>query len=130
MRPYGNAQELERRRRRAVALLEDGYGFHEVAQRTAMHPQSVRRLWRQYQRHGEAALAAKRTNKSPSKLSDQQKADLIERLGRGAKSEGFATDMWNSRRVQQVIVKHYGVHYHVEYLPRLLRELGFSPSEA
>jgi putative transposase len=130
MRPYGNAQELERRRRRAVGLLENGYGFHEVAQRTAMHPQSVRRLWRHYQAHGEAALAAKRTNKSPSKLSDQQKADLTERLAQGARAEGFATDMWNSRRVQQVIEKHYGVHYHVEYLPRLLRELGFSPSEA
>ena len=129
MRPYGNAQQLERRRRKAVALLEDGYGFHEVAQRTAMHPQSVRRLWRDYQARGEGALAAKHTNKSPPKLSDEQKADLTDRLCEGATSEGFPTDMWTCPRVQQVIEQHYGVHYHVDHLPKLLKELGFSPSE-
>jgi transposase len=113
-----------------VALLEEGYDFPYVAQRVATHPQTVRRWWRPYQRDGEAALTAKGGAGAPRKLSAEQRDDLADRLAQGAQAEGFATDMWTCPRVQWLIEQAYGVHYHVDHLPKLLKELGFSPSEA
>lgn len=130
MRPHGSPKQLEQRRRKAVALLEEGYDFQRVAQRVAMHPQSVRRLWRDYQRRGEAALAAKRASGRPAALTPQQRRGLTRRLRKGATTEGYANELWTARRVQQLIERHYGVHYHQNHVPKLLKELGFSPSEA
>ena len=130
MRPHGSPEQLERRRRKAVALLEEGHSPKAVARRVAATVDSVNRWRRQYERGGEAALAAKHGAGAPSKLTAKQKRGLIQRLRKGARAEGFATDMWTAPRVQQLIERRYGVHYHVDHVPKLLKELGFSPSEA
>ena len=45
MRPHGSPKALERRRRRAVALLKQKLSLHEIARRIGCHPSSVLR-WR------------------------------------------------------------------------------------
>lgn len=44
----------------------------------------------------------------------------------GARTEGFDSDLWTCPRVRQVILRRYGVDYHVDSLPYLLKSLGFS----
>jgi transposase len=39
---------------------------------------------------------------------------------------GFSTNLWTCPRIAQTIAARFGVRYHVDYLPRLLRTLGFS----
>lgn len=129
MRPHGSPEQLEQRRRKAVALLEANYALADVARRVAMHPQSVRRLWRRYQAEGEAALAARKASGRPPELTPQQRNGLVQRLRQGARAEGYANDLWTARRVQQLIERRYGVHYHPNHVAKLLNELGFSPSE-
>jgi transposase len=67
MRPYGSPNTLERRRRRAVALLAQGLSLSEVAGRVQASVGSVYR-WRQaWGRTGEAALAPKPVPGRPRK---------------------------------------------------------------
>jgi transposase len=54
---------------------------------------------------------------------------LKKELDRGALASGFPTDRWTLERVQKLIKKEFGVIYHLNYLNRLLRKLGFSPQK-
>lgn len=126
MRTHGSAEQLERRRREAVALLEQGLSVADVAKRVRAAERSVRH-WRQTAREcGEAALAAVPHPGKPPKLSARQREGLRKRLLKGARSEGFDTDLWTCPRVKDVIRRRYGVEYHVEALPYVLRSLGFT----
>lgn len=126
MRPHGSAEELERRRRRAIALLEAGHCQAEVARRIDAHSSSVKRWWEAYQKHGEGGLAAKPVPGRPSKLTTRQRNLLVARLLKGAKANGFPTDLWTCPRIAKAIEERYGVHYHVDHIPRLMAALGFS----
>ncbi len=126
MRPQGTAQELEARRHRAVALLEDGRPRAEVADVVGATPTSVSRWWKAYREGGEAALRAKPPPGRPCKLSAAQKLQLRQRLLEGARASGFGTDLWTCPRIRELIRRLCGVTYHVDTLPRSLRAMGFS----
>lgn len=126
MRPHGSAEELERRRRRAIALLEAGHRQAEVARRVDAHPTSVKRWWEAYRKKGERGLTPKPVPGRPSKLTARQKERLTKRLLKGAKANGFSTDLWTCPRIAKVIEQRYGVHYHVDSMVRLMGSLGFS----
>jgi transposase len=126
MRTHGSAEQLERRRREAVALLDQGLSVAVVARRVRAAERSVRH-WRQTAREqGEAALAAVPHPGKPPKLSARQRDGLRKRLLKGARSEGFDTELWTCPRVKEVIRRRYGVDYHVEALPYVLKSLGFT----
>lgn len=126
MRPHGSAEELERRRRRALALLQEGHRQAEVARRVGARPTSVKRWWEAYQKNGEDGLAPKPVPGRPSKLTLRQRGWLTQRLLKGAKANGFSTDLWTCPRIGEVIERHYGVRYHVDHIPRLMASLGWS----
>lgn len=126
MRPRGSAQQLEARRHQAVRLLEQGHSQAEVARRVGVAPNSVWRWWKAYRQGGKSALRAKPPPGRKSKLSVEQKEDLTRQLLQGARTNGFATDLWTCPRIGQLIRRCYGVNYHVDSLPRFLRALGFS----
>lgn len=129
MRTHGSAQQLEQRRREAIALLDEGLSPEEVARRLGVSRRSVDR-WRQTVREqGEDALAAVPHPGRTSFLTDRQQEDLIKRLIAGARSQGFETDLWTCPRIQALIERRYKVTYHVDHLPRLLRRLGFTPQK-
>ena len=41
-------------------------------------------------------------------------------------ASGFDTERWTLARVQALIEKEFGVHYHPNYISRLLHDLGWS----
>jgi transposase len=126
MRTQGSAEELERRRREAVRLLESGLSAGEVARQLGVAERSVRH-WRQLARErGDDALAAIPHPGKPSKLTTRQRNGLRIRLLNGARAGGFDSDLWTCRRVQQLIQRRYNVVYHVEALPYVLKSLGFT----
>jgi transposase len=126
MRPEGSAQELERRRRRAMALLEEGYSQAEVARRVGCHPSSVMRWRRAKDRAGPDALKAKPASGRPPKLSSQQKQRLLQYLLEGAMQHGYRTDLWTTKRMAHLIESKFGVTYHRDHVGRLLHSLGWS----
>jgi transposase len=130
MRPHGSPKQLEQRRRKAVALNEQGYGPARIARMLNTTPQSVCRWLKEYRRNGLSGLAARPVPGHPSKLSTRRRQALVACLLKGAGAFGFATDLWTCPRIAQLIEQRYGVRYHVDAIPRLMRSLGFSPPEA
>jgi transposase len=126
MRPFGSPKTLERRRRRAVALLQQGLSLRAVARRVQASASSVYQ-WRQaWQNGGEAALAPKQAPGRPRQLTDQQCEQLQQLLLRGAKANGFPNELWTLKRMAAVIQVHFGVHYHPAHVWKILRRLGWS----
>lgn len=126
MRPFGSPKTLERRRRRAVVLLQHGVSLREVARRVQASVSSVSQ-WREAWRHGgEAALAPKPVPGAPRKLTAQQCAQLLPLLLQGARAHGFANELWTLKRMAAVIQVHFGVRYHPSHAWKLLRRLGWS----
>lgn len=130
MRPYGSPKLLEQRRLQAVVLKRQGRMPVEIARRLNTTRRSVRRWLRAYARGGMAALASKPSPGRPPHLTKRQRQGLAKCLLKSASHYGFATDLWTSPRIAQLIVRRYGVQYHVDAIPRLLAGLGFSPSKA
>ena len=129
MRPSGSPKELERRRRRAVALLAQGYTPVEVARRISVDRRSVRRWKAAYRDHGDAGIRAQPAPGRPPALDAKDKKRLSAILLNGAQKAGFATDLWTCPRVAQLIWDRFGVDYHVDHVGRLLHGLGFSPQK-
>jgi transposase len=92
-------------------------------------PQSVCRWLSEYRHKGAAGLAAKPVPGRPPKLNARRRRALVACLLKGAGAFGFATDLWTCPRIVQLIEQRYGVHYHVDAIPRVMAALGFSPSE-
>src|SRR5262249_34282615 len=85
MRPPGSPEELERRRRRAMALLAEGHGPTEVARVVGVDRRSVRRWKSAHRRHGERALRARPASGRPPKLLARQVAQVERPLLRGGR---------------------------------------------
>lgn len=127
MRRKGSPEELERRRYRAIQLLEDGFDAGEVARRVGVDRRSVRR-WKAARREGgDRALKARVVSGRPPKLTAIQKEALEAALVAGPEAAGFATDLWTCPRVRDLIWKRFRVRYHADHIGRLLRTLGWSP---
>jgi transposase len=126
MRPKGTAVELERRRQRAVRLLDAGHGLITVAHMVGAAKSAVWQWRETARRHGVAGLAAKPTPGRPPKLSARQRARLPRVLARGARAHGYANDLWTTARVATVITRTFGVTYHPAHVGRLLAACGWS----
>lgn len=129
MRPYGSPEELQRRRQRAIELLDEGYPPVEVARLLGVRRRSVRRWKAAYRQEGREGLQARPAPGRPPKLSAKQRKQLEEILLQGARAAGFPSDLWTCPRVAQVIAGRFGVGYHVDHIGRLLHSLGWSPQK-
>jgi transposase len=130
MRPHGKPSELEKRRLRFVELHQLGWSQTDIADEIGATQSTVSKWVAIYKKHGVAGLKAKPSSGRPPKLSLQQKQMLVDLLIKGARASGFPTDLWTCPRIAKLIRQKTDVKYHVDYIPRLMRSLGFSPSEA
>lgn len=128
MRPKGSPEKLERRRLRAIALLNEDYQPVEVARLVGVDRRSVRRWKAAYLSGGDKAIKARPAGRPP-KLDPKTKAKLERELLKGARAAGFPTDLWTCPRVAQLIHTRFSVRYHVDHIGRLLRHLGWSPQK-
>jgi transposase len=126
MRPVGTVEELERRRRRAVQLLEDGHSLTTVAQRVGAAVSAVWTWRKQFREHGEASLAAKPAPGRPLKLKPRQRERLLRVLARGARAAGHPNELWTTRRIARLIEREFDVTYHPAHVSRILAECGWS----
>ena len=127
MRPKGSPRELERRRQRAIGLLETGHTPVHVAQMLGVDRRSVRRWKAAHRKRGAKGIEARPTPGRPPKLDSRQRARLERLLLKGARKAGYESDLWTCPRIAGVIFEQFGVVYHRDHIGRLLRTLGWSP---
>lgn len=126
MRPKGSAAVLEARRHRALRLLDQGRSLNEVARLLECAPSSVMH-WRDARdAGGEKALRVRFSPGRPPKLNAREQRRLVTLLLRGAQAHGYATDLWTTARIAQVIYREFRVRYHRAHVGRLLHALGWS----
>jgi transposase len=126
MRPYGSPKTLEKRRRRAIALLGQGLSLSEVARRVQASVGAVSQ-WRQaWAQGGEAALAPKPVPGRPGKLTARQSEHLQQLLLKGAKAYGFPNELWTLKRIATVIWLEFRVRYHPSHVWKVLRSWRWS----
>src|SRR4051794_4370736 len=118
-RPIGTAEELERRRRRAVELVRQGESRATVARVLGVHPKSLARWLRQAKLPG--GLDARPQTGPPPGLSDEQLARLEALLRLGAKHHGWPNQLWTASRVTRLIKLHFGIDYHPEHVRKILK---------
>ena len=120
MRPEGTATELERRRQRAVQLVEQGESPTVVARILGVTPSSLHR-WRRMAQQTDG-LTAKPVSGAKRRLTDPQLAELERLLLQGATRHGYPNDLWTAARVAQLIQRHFGVKYHPEHVRKVLKQ--------
>lgn len=125
-RPLGSADLLEDRRHRALALLHKGHSINEVGRLIDCAPSSVMRWRNTKRRGGEKALKVRFSPGRPPKLRSTEQRRLVRLLLQGALSHGYATDLWTTARIAEVIQRKFGVAYHRDHVGRLLHSLGWS----
>jgi transposase len=120
MRPIGTADELERRRRRAVELMQRGESPTVIARILGVCRTSLYRWLGLAEQSPESLSAMPHPGPKP-RLSDEQLGELEALLLQGAKAHGWHNDVWSADRVAEVIRRHFGVAYHVEHVRKIIR---------
>jgi transposase len=120
-------EQMEERRRTGAKLLRTGRLSQSAIARQLGVSRATVSDWSK--RLADGGLRALRRRKAPGRPARLTRADqpvLRRILRRGALAAGFPTDRWTLRRIGQVIQREFGVHYHPNYLNRLLARLGWS----
>lgn len=125
MRPKGTPAELERRRRHAVELVEQGESPTVVARILGVRTTSLHR-WRRMARQQRGLDPRPLPGPTPL-LSDGHLEQLERLLLQGAKAHGWPNELWTAGRVARLIRDRFGVSYHPEHVRKILkRRLGWT----
>lgn len=117
---------LEKRRFEAVKLFGKSLNNSEIGRRLKVSNQTVSRWRKEYQQGSNVALrSAGRAGRLP-RLSEADKARLVELLHQGAERLGYETPLWTCQRVAHLIDQNFDVDYHPGHVWRILRQLRWS----
>jgi transposase len=129
MRPKGAPEELERRRRRAVELVERGESPTQVARILGVQTSSVHR-WRRLARRPHGLDARPAPGPTPG-LSGCHLKKLERLLAHGARMHGWPNELWTAARVARLIREPFGRSYHPEHARKILKQrLGWTRQKA
>lgn len=120
------AEELRRRRIRALRLFEAGASQAEVARRLEVSRVSAMRWYDTWKTKGGKGLKTKKALGRPSRITAKQRRQVETSLLKGAAAHGYSTDLWTLPRIATVIEREIGVRYHPGHVWRVLRQLGWS----
>jgi transposase len=120
MRPIGTAEELQRRRLRAVELVNEGESPEDVARFLGCGRSSVY-TWVKRARENPGALAAKPHPGRTPRLGEADRQRLEGLLLQGAKAHGWRTDLWTAARAADLIERHFGISFHPEHVRKVLK---------
>jgi transposase len=123
----GSPAELERRRRLAVARVQDGYSTAEVAEFLGVDPSTVRRWVIAFRAAGARGLGARPVPGRPPKLTRCQDKVVRRWLSEDPTAFGFPTSLWTCSRLAQLIEEEWGIRLNPRYLTRWLRARDFTP---
>ena len=126
MRPHGTPESLEKRRRRAIALLKASQTYRAVAAKVGASLSSVVRWYRAYRTQGSKGLRSKPTPGRPPRLSESQKQKVLQLLVKGPLKAGYATDLWTLQRIAKLIAGHCGVRYSIANVWKLMAAWNWS----
>ena len=125
MKREEEAKQAERRRLKGGRLLLKGVTQAEVARRCAVSRPTVLDWKRRLEQGGLQALR-NGTRGRPARLDEQMRTRLAELMVAGARSQGYATELWTLPRIAKLIEEHFGHSFSISQVSRLLAAMGWS----
>lgn len=116
----------EWRRGRAVLGYIAGERVVELAEQLDVSRGSVNRWLQWYERLGIPGLQTCKPPGLPSKLTAEQRAELVELVEAGPMAAGYGSGVWTGPMIADLIEARFGYRYHNHSVPPLLHKLGFS----
>ena len=113
-------------RARAVLGYIAGQRAVQLAEQLEVGESSVRDWLRWYARQGADGLLSAKRGASKPKLGEGEREELGRLLDAGPQAAGLSAGMWTGKLVAALILERFGVSYHVQSVPRLLHQIGFS----
>ena len=124
-RPCLPAQEIEARRRKAMALLDQGLSLNEVGRLLGCAPSSIMRWRNRRMEDGEAGLTVRFSTGRPTKLTAALRQRLLRLLASGPRRAGFDREDWTREIIVNLIQREFGVGYDPTQIGRILKSLGW-----
>lgn len=121
-----NAIALEERRFQALVLYRKGISQANIARQLRVSRAAVCQWLRKARKKGKRALERKPRPGRPPKLTVVQQRSLVKLLARGPEQAGYTTQLWTAERIRRLVAERFGVRYHVNHVPKLLRQCGWS----
>lgn len=114
------------RRGRAVLGYIEGGRVVALAEQLDVTRGAINRWLQWYEAAGVEGLVTGKAPGSPRRLSEAQRAELVEIVEAGPQASGYLAGVWTGPMIGDVIEQRFGVRYHNHHVPRVLHELGFS----
>jgi len=118
------------RRLLSLAAVLDGMRRADAARIGGMDRQTLRDWVHRFNQVGPDGLFDRWAAGPPSRLSEEQKAELAEIVETGPNPDVDGVVRWRRVDLQRVIKERFGVEYHERHVGTLLKKLGFSHMSA
>jgi transposase len=126
-RPKEPVHEFQTRRRaEAVRLFETtDLGVTAVAKQIGVTRKYVGR-WHAAWKKGDAACLAAQRSGGKSRLTDEQKEAIRQKIIAGPKAAGYEQQLWNQKRIAALVLQETGISYHPNFMRVLMASLQIS----
>jgi transposase len=118
-------KQVQRRRLKGGRLLLKGVTQAEVARRCGVSRPTVSE-WKQKLEQGGLDALRDAARGRPARLDQDMRQELGQLLLAGARSHGYATELWTLPRIAKLIEEHFGHSYSISQVSRLLGAMGWS----
>jgi len=117
-------EEMEYRRLQAARELANGSSQSRVARKFGVSRTTTSRWSRALDHKGVEGLRRRRATGRPSRLTPEQKSEIVVIHAEGAKAFGFPDDRWTTARLATAIETRFGIRYDQDHVGRLMHALG------
>jgi transposase len=114
----------EGRRLRAWELHQQGWKQTAIAAALGVTQGAVSQWIKRGTAGGVPGLRRRPAPGATPRLTNEQRAQLVDALATGAPAFGFIGEVWTTKRIATVIKECFGVSYHPAHVSRLVRALG------
>ncbi len=98
----------------------------KIAHAVGLHRRAVHDILHRFEERGLKAAQGLPKPGRTKHLTEKQLIDLRKRLLKSPKENGFSEGFWNGRMVNNLISREYKVKYSKNWLPQVLKTIGFS----
>ena len=116
--------EMESRRLLAAQDLIEGISQSQVARKFGVSRTTASRCHHALHGRGVDALRKRSAPGRPSRLSPEQRVQIVAIYAEGAHAAGFDSDRWTTARLAVAIEARFGVRYDPDHVGRLMHRLG------
>ncbi|MBI2672119.1 winged helix-turn-helix domain-containing protein, partial [Candidatus Woesearchaeota archaeon] len=120
---------LEHYRLQSIALKKKGWKIDEIAEAFGVHRCSVSHWHTKAKRYGKESLKMRKARGAESKLTKEDKKQIISWLKKSAMEFGFETPLWDCKRIQRMIKQKLKKDIAISNLWENLRKWNLTPQK-